>query len=541
MERELLLVGERLAEFLEAGDPEDSDVVNQGLQLYRQGLVDIKEEAVDTIAAEVQEETRFKSRLNLLSPQDGSCTCDSRFICRHQMAVFFSAYSEHASVSEWLGDWKAPKNASAAQALQQVKPASELLKQAAGRSITLDKSYPSWKQFVNEAFAEHVEPHIGEATYMIENHIQTYFKRLSSKAPMEREWKLLYHFVTQFCTMQQTLRMIQLHKSETQTIRVFYALAVDLAEELHETVQPLSRQARPFAFDPFVFSIKEDVAKLLDGGEGLEYEKIDLYREIWSYLFSNSSWRKEELERINKELPEKYMGTTERTSYILAAIHLSLLENHDKQAIELLHELKKDACPYIFYWLNLLAESENRARAIPFIEFINNNVQEFLAGLSDYYKRVDFVRTFTTLINSCCYKLKRTDLLEKFYRATLPHSYWNYANFLFEQGQYKKWVEMHIYSEISIDLISSESIKEVVSKEPELILPLYYHAVQEKVSLKNRPAYKQAVRYLKRMRTIYKKSKKEDVFERYILYVADSTKRLRAFQEELKRGKLIDV
>jgi hypothetical protein len=86
------------------------------------------------------------------------------------------------------------------------------------------------------------------------------------------------------------------------------------------------------------------------------------------------------------------LGTTERTSDTLAAIHLALLENHDTQAIELLLELKTDACPYIFYWLNLLAESENRARAIPFIEFINNNVQEFLAGLSDYYKRVDFVR-----------------------------------------------------------------------------------------------------------------------------------------------------
>ena len=394
---------------------------------------------------------------------------------------------------------------------------------------------------MNVTFTEQVEPHLGAPTYVIENHIQTYFKRLSSKAPMEREWKLLYHFVTQFCTMQLTLRMIQLHKSQTQTIRVFYALAVDLAEELHETVQPLSRQARPFAFDPFVFSIKEDVAKLLNGGEGLEYEKIDLYREIWSFLFTTSSWRKEELERVKRELPEQYLGTTERTSYSLAAIHLSLLENQDNQAIELLHELKKEACPYIFYWLTLLSESDNRSRAIPFIEFIIAHVQEFLEDLSDYYQRVDFVRTFTTLISSCCYKLKRTDLLEKFYRATLPHSYWNYANFLFEQGQYKKWVEMHIYSDISIDLISSESIKEVVSKEPELILPLYYHAVQEKVSLKNRPAYKQAVRYLKKMRTIYKKSKKEDVFERYILYVADSTKRLRAFQEELKRGKLIDV
>ncbi|MFI8491510.1 hypothetical protein ACIGC1_01175 [Peribacillus butanolivorans] len=541
MERELLFVGERLAGFLDAGNSDDSDVVNQGLQLYRQGLVDLKEEAVDTITAEVQDVTRYKARLNLLFPQDGSCTCDSRFICRHQMAVFFSAYSEYASVSDWLSEWNAPKNTTPAQALQQVKRASELLKQVEEKSIILDKSYPSWKQFVNDTFTEQVEPHLGAPTYVIENHIQTYFKRLSSKAPMEREWKLLYHFVTQFCTMQLTLRMIQLHKSQTQTIRVFYALAVDLAEELHETVQPLSRQARPFAFDPFVFSIKEDVAKLLNGGEGLEYEKIDLYREIWSFLFTTSSWRKEELERVKRELPEQYLGTTERTSYSLAAIHLSLLENQDHQAIELLHELKKEACPYIFYWLTLLSESDNRSRAIPFIEFIIAHVQEFLEDLSDYYQRVDFVRTFTTLISSCCYKLKRTDLLEKFYRATLPHSYWNYANFLFEQGQYKKWVEMHIYSDISIDLISSESIKEVVSKEPELILPLYYHAVQEKVSLKNRPAYKQAVRYLKRMRTIYKKSKKEDVFERYILYVADSTKRLRAFQEELKRGKLIDV
>lgn len=399
MERELLFVGERLAGFLDAGNSDDSDVVNQGLQLYRQGLVDLKEEAVDTITAEVQDVTRYKARLNLLFPQDGSCTCDSRFICRHQMAVFFSAYSEYASVSDWLSEWNAPKNTTPAQALQQVKRASELLKQVEEKSIILDKSYPSWKQFVNVTFTEQVEPHLGAPTYVIENHIQTYFKRLSSKAPMEREWKLLYHFVTQFCTMRLTLRMIQLHKSQTQTIRVFYALAVDLAEEAHETVQPLSRQARPFAFDPFVFSIKEDVAKLLNGGEGLEYEKIDLYREIWSFLFTTSSWRKEELERVKRELPEQYLGTTERTSYSLAAIHLSLLENQDHQAIELLHELKKEACPYIFYWLTLLSESDNRSRAIPFIEFIIAHVQEFLEDLSDYYQRVDFVRTFTTLIS----------------------------------------------------------------------------------------------------------------------------------------------
>ena len=196
-----------------------------------------------------------------------------------------------------------------------------------------------------------------------------------------------------------------------------------------------------------------------------------------------------------------------------------------------------DAIPYCFYWLNLLSDK----RPLPFIEFVIAHVDSFLADLDDYYERVDFVRTFTRPISSWCYKSQRLDLLEKFFRSTLPYSYWKYAEFLFEQKQYKKWVEMHIYSDISIDMINSEYIKEVTSQEPELILPLYYHAVQTKVSLKNRSAYKQAVRYLKKMRTIYKKMKQEETFERYLLYVVNATKRLRAFQEELKRSKLINV
>ena len=66
-------------------------------------------------------------------------------------------------------------------------------------------------------------------------------------------------------------------------------------------VQPLSRQARPFAFDPFVESLKEDIAKLLDGDYMLEFERIDLYREIWTYLFSHQLGGKQELERVQAE------------------------------------------------------------------------------------------------------------------------------------------------------------------------------------------------------------------------------------------------
>lgn len=525
---------EQIKKLLKPDQDHDVAVVQEGMALYFQGVVDAAPMEKEIVIAEVFDLVIHKVDMHLLFPQLWSCTCGDDFICRHQMAVFFSLYSELGSVMDWVEEWKNDVSPALPQAFN-IRRASEIFAERKEEAI-IDKSYPSYKEFVTQAFSEQFEHKQQMPAYMMEEQIRQYLKYIGRKAPLEREWKMLYRFTTLFCTLLQTLKLLRLYHNEPYTVRVFYAFATDLAEELHELVQPLSRQARPFAFDPFVESLKDDVAKLLDGDDMLEYECIDLYREIWTYLFSKNDWRKMELERVQMELSSLYPETKERMAFTIAAIHLSLLENHDEQAATLLSELKVDAIPYLFYWLNLLSDK----RPLPYIEFVIAHVGDFLANLHDYYERVDFVRTFTRPISNWCYKSQRLDLLEKFYRVTLPHSYWKYANFLFEQKQYKKWVEMHIYSDISIDMIGSDLIKEVVSKEPELILPLYYHAVQTKVSLKNRPAYKQAVRYLKKMRTIYKKLKQEESFERYMQYVTDSTKRLRAFQEELKRGKLID-
>ncbi len=436
---------------------------------------------------------------------------------------------------EWVEEWKTSVLPPLPKEIN-IKRASEIFAEKKEDGV-LEKSYVSFKEFVARSFSEQIESNLQVPPYIMENRLQHYLNYIGKKEPLEREWKLPYHFTTLFCTLMRSLQLLRLHQKEPNTVRVFYSFAINLTEELIDMIQPLSRQARPFAFDPFIESLKEDIEKLLDGNYMLEFERIDLYREIWTFLFTASNWRKDELKRVQAELDTLYPETQERTAYILATIHLDLLENEDKQAVTWLSELKADSIPYCYYWLNLLSDK----RPLPFIEFVIAHVGTFLTDMDDYYERVDFVRTFTRSISSWCYKSQRLDLLEKFYRTTLPHSYWKYADFLFEQKQYKKWVEMHIYSEVSIEMISTELIKEVISKEPELILPLYYHEVQSKVSLKNRSAYKQAVRYLKKIRTIYKKLKQEETFERYMQYVLDSTKRLRAFQEELKRSKLIDV
>lgn len=46
---------------------------------------------------------------------------------------------------------------------------------------------------------------------------------------------------------------------------------------------------------------------------------------------------------------------------------------------------------------------------------------------------------------------------------------------------------------------------------------------------------------MKKLRTLYNKLKRQDDWQLFLELLLEKTKRLRAFQEECKRGKLIDA
>lgn len=65
-------------------------------------------------------------------------------------------------------------------------------------------------------------------------------------------------------------------------------------------------------------------------------------------------------------------------------------------------------------------------------------------------------------------------------------------------------------------------------------------AATEAIEERNRKAYRRAVRYLKKLRTLYKRLKRTDEWDAFIIHIANLHSRLRALQEELRKGKLID-
>src|SRR5690606_33435607 len=96
-----------------------------------------------------------------------------------------------------------------------------------------------------------------------------------------------------------------------------------------------------------------------------------------------------------------------------------------------------------------------------------------------------------------------------------------------------------VYMGDTIDFIDRSTLEMVAKQDPVAIKPLYHAAVMEQIDLRNRDSYKKAVRYLKKLRTVYRKEKNLDQWEFYFATLLKKTKRLRAFQEECRKGKLI--
>ncbi|WP_026693135.1 hypothetical protein [Peribacillus kribbensis] len=535
---DVLKVGELLLEVLDRDDAEAAEAVQKGFALHSRGLVYRLADFGEEITATVQDEGTKKVYLDCIMPQESSCSCNWGFMCQHQIAVFLTAYARKASAISWLSSWKGTSK-SPAEELSNVIPitsAKELLKQ----KTSMSRDYSTWKKFTKSSFKSYILENKTMPEYMLDRMLSSFNQRIREKAPLEREWRHLYDFITNYIVFLECLKLLNAESSPKVSLSFFHDLAADLAEELQDMVLSIGRQSQPFAFDKMLAGIKDEAEQLLSGRNPLQFERLELYRSLWRHLFNSKDWRTAEWDRLQSELDEPH-SEIEKLSLQVAAIHLSLLLSKDEEARSLIDGLPPSASPFLYSWLQRAIETGNEKRTLFFVEHVINRIGAYLGALHSYYERSDFVRTFAMPIRVFCQETKKSDLLERFYKETLPYSFLEYARMLLEQKEYRRWVELQVISGDGLSMVSNETIKILQKEEPSLLLPLYHHVVFTSLEQKNRPAYKTAVRYLKKLKTLYKKLDQEERWAYFLNHLTVSTKRLRAFQEELQRGKLIHV
>lgn len=121
----------------------------------------------------------------------------------------------------------------------------------------------------------------------------------------------------------------------------------------------------------------------------------------------------------------------------------------------------------------------------------------------------------------------------------LPLSREIYEEQLLAYGKWQDWMDMQLSSGRQPGDFRVSDLAPVEKNAPELLLPFYHQAVERFILEKNRSSYKAAVKLMKRLSKLYKKLKREARWEEFLEAFMDRHSRLRALQEELRKGKLI--
>lgn len=523
----------KVKEELDAHAATDQALVQKGLILYRQGLVKQIRYESHSITAAVLDVNRVQVSLNIEDYHISRCSCPAEGTCRHMMAVFFYLLAKNNSVSNWIESWRAPIKERKTLADLGLKRARDLMQ----TNPTKQPDYDNWIRTFTENFQQ-IMYQSGQypKPYVVSDLFYIYLRKINAYAPIKKEWKLLYQLIGSMHTFMLLEQFAtECKHSEKEIERHYLHLFQDLMEESSVMMERLSQQTVPFAFDPFIERLRNEATALIDHrSEIVQFERIQLYRRLWTQFFKQKSWREEELEKL-RTLYE----TDTSLSCTIGMAHLHFLLHDDQKVFQLIDEGDYDYTPYFFYWIYQLNAQKEWKRAEQYIETLLPYAIKYLEEEDDFHKCSDLVKMVLEVITPYCQQTKRNDLYEKVLTETLPYSFYYYDDFLYEYEQWEKWVDLQALLSIRLTDISQERLERLEKAEPTLLLPLYHQAIQHDIHLKSREQYRQAVKKMQKLRSLYEKLSLASEWEQFLEELLESTKRLRAFQEECKRGKLI--
>ena len=442
--------------------------------------------------------------------------------------------SDVGSVSEWVEAWRKP----AKEQLSAEKWGLQKAKDLVRKDNRSSHDYDRWIASFTEGFQEIMKGQGDPKPYVIPGLFRTYMRRIEVSAPLEAVWRNLYMMaaaVYSFNLLSELSR--ELGHNEVVTMDRYYRpLFEDLFNDAEEFVDRLAFNTMPFSFDTFLEKIKDESNGLTVPDSAAGYERIDLYRLLWEKLFKNTGWRDDERKRL-----EAFGDGKRDIIEEVALIHQLILAKMDGDALKKFAVLPIESLPYMFYWLDGFRVQREWSRMASFLEYLVQQLRNYLKHLGEYYTCKKFTRYALKLVGAYTRETGRGELYDRALSQAMPYSFYEYEEALFEKSQYEQWSELYSYFGYEYNSISNDRIKILQKEAPEVLIPLYHQMIGDLVEMKNRSSYKQAARMLKKLRTVYKKLKRVPEWEAFFDKLLVRTKRLRAFHEECTRSKLIEV
>lgn len=548
-------IAENLFSYLDPYSEEDERLFDEAFQLYRKGSIYNTSVSDEVVTATVFDEKAQTVKLDVNFFQLSECTCPKMaHLCRHKLAAFFYIYAGVGQLGDLVSTWqKKLRKRKVKEGTR--KPLAQPQQRAEVSPVFEAESLEQWLrhfQEIDSSFQLDMQLLIrGYSPYQQRTTVQRIatdlFDACMEHAPQTGAARPLYKIhAAVYCVIKigEHLQLYERPMAEHAFDRAQSDVS-ELVGQIGQALNSLTRQPLPSRYEQLVVESLDYFDDLLDSQahDVTQYVKLFIYRELWTkWLSSESAW----MERHEQKLLEKLQDTVQNEedseadiALRVALVHLAYLRGDDRQAFERAKPLQNGWMNYFFYPIELSCERGEMKRMRAWLDFTTEGLQQFLWLPGQYREKrhltdslLHFYWRYSELSDSPA-------VYESALKALLPYSFYDYNDHLLSSEQYRTWAELQLLVGFQPERFSRDELREIEKKDRACLLPLYHQAVENAIAERKRDSYKLAVKRLKKLRTHYRQLKKVDRWQTYIQQTAQKYKRLRAFQEELQKGKLL--
>ncbi|MCD9020323.1 SWIM zinc finger family protein [Cohnella silvisoli] len=534
----------------DAADNFDDVTLNRGFQYYKQGRVlKLTIPSPRYVNAVVEGSERYQVEINLDFFSLSHCACPVSGNCKHMFAALLKYADLHNRSVHMLVNAKTiaqskppvtgkptkPSIMSYGQAKQiAAKKAAEseaLLKEQAQHIATM--SIPEW----HELFEVCISPltQSSRNAQFVEDAMNS-IARIKPPEAID----LLFTMHARLFVLSKLTKLPQDQSGYLYSYLAYHAhhAASDLQDAIWQSIIDATALAAEPHNDTLVGQTLTYLRKEMLGEANENHYFLFHYLGIWCYWIypniDNGIPYSKELQLLEAVAGE--LGSSlSPFALALAQAGMHLYLTNDSEAWKLLDAAKKMSdlpSDYLFHLLDYLSQTEQWSRLRAWLI-------EIAPLLS--MKRNNKIHLYSDYWDLTVHHLPEAEQqMWDTFSSLLPYSRTLYEDKLLANGRWERWMDFQLSSDCDPRDFRVTELQPLEKNAPELLLPFYHQAVERCVLVKNRDGYKAAVKLLKRLAKLYKKMKQESRWELFLTSFASRNSRLRALQEELRKGKLLE-
>lgn len=524
----------------------DRTLFKESLQLFREGNIYNTKVEDDLLFATVYDRQEVKVTLDLYFVQLSECSVDEDKLCHHKLAAFFYVYSSFAPVRNVIDQFEGRIKKEKKQVQKQYTPRLPTVTIVSFDSVAdwlelFEKQYVTFLNNTEKAFS-HFNDSLKERL-IAERIVTEYYDTLLAQRPKEPKVARLY------TVHAGVTAIVKLHEFAAERFfnREFVISKVqELVTDLEHALLALRGVSLTEKQRGLVEESIDRFDVLLRVDEDFHYLSMLLYRIIWSTVLYDNEWliehERELANQFNTLMHNKngYITSTLGHSLHIALIHFAFLLEEDDLAFTRAESLPLGDIPVFYYMIETAYDEKQYDRMLRWLDYAKDRFVPLLKDEGEYRWKRQMTDTIISYYDLYSEAVQSDAAMIKALQQMLPYSFYTYNDYLLATEHFKGWAELQLLVGFQPETHGQQFLRKIEKADRSVLLPLYHQAVQNAISEKNRKAYKLAVRRLKKLRTHYRQLKKFDKWETYIAFLAKKHRRLRAFQEELRKGKLIN-